>query len=38
MSSFARPRGGRIKGNSSIYVQVQGRSGIQKALGKGLEP
>ena len=36
--SMARPRGGRIKGNSTFGFQVTGVSGIRKALAPWLEP
>ena len=36
--SMARPRGGRIKGSSTLGVQVSGVSGVRKALAPWLEP
>lgn len=38
MSSRAKPRGGRIKGNSFVTVEVAGVPGIRGAVAKWLEP
>lgn len=38
MASIAKPRGGRIKGSSTLGYQVQGVAGIRKALAPWLEP
>lgn len=37
-SSIRTPRGGRIKGNSTVTIEVKGVSAIQRALRPLLEP